>query len=146
MASTYLSLHYHIIFATRDRAPMIGEGWRRDLHAYIGGTIRGLEGTALAVGGVADHVHLLVTLKATHSLADFVRDLKRAVTTWAKQHYYKFGWQVGYAAFSISHSATAAVCRYIANQEEHHATISSFDELLALLAAHGVEYDERYAE
>jgi putative transposase len=76
MASSHLSLHYHIIFGTKDRIPFIHDSWISRLHEYIGGTVRGLDGIPQAVGGVADHVHLLVGLKATHCLSDFVRDLK----------------------------------------------------------------------
>ena len=85
-------------------------------------------------------------LKATYSLADFVRDLKRAATNWAKERYHDFGWQAGYAAFTVAHSATPEVCAYIGHQEEHHYKVSSLDELKALLAEFGVEYDERYAD
>ena len=78
MPSTYLSLHYHIVFGTKDRVPMIDSSWRSRLHEYLGGTIRGLGGFPEEVGGVADHVHLLAGLKATHCLADVLRELKKA--------------------------------------------------------------------
>jgi len=58
MASTHLSLHYHIVFGTKDRMPLIHASWRARLHEYLGGTVRGLDGVPEAVGGVADHVHL----------------------------------------------------------------------------------------
>ena len=78
MSSTYLSLHYHVVFSTKGREPWIDSSWRDRLHEYLGGTIRGLGGVPESVGRVADHVHLLVGLKATHCLADFVRELKKA--------------------------------------------------------------------
>jgi len=80
MGSTFLSLHYHIIFATKHRKPSIAPAWRDRLHEYLGGTVRGLEGIPEAIGGVDDHVHLLVGLRATHTLADFIRELKKAGT------------------------------------------------------------------
>ncbi|MCB1126696.1 MAG: transposase, partial [Verrucomicrobiae bacterium] len=77
MASTYLSLHFHVVFGTKDRRPLIRPEWRVQLHEYLGGTIRGLEGFSEGIGGVEDHVHLLVGLKATHRLADFMREFKK---------------------------------------------------------------------
>lgn len=78
MSSTFLSLHYHLVFSTKDRRPLICAEWRTQLHEYLGGTVRGLGGIPEAVGGVEDHVHLLVGLKATHKLSDFMRELKKA--------------------------------------------------------------------
>lgn len=75
MGSTYYSLHYHVVFSTKERRPFIRSQWRLRLHEYLGGTIRGLGGVAEAVGGVADPVHLLVSLKTTHSPASLVREL-----------------------------------------------------------------------
>jgi REP element-mobilizing transposase RayT len=77
MPSTYLSLHFHLVFSTKSREATIAPKWRSRLHDYLGGTVRGLGGYSDRVGGVADHVHLLAGLKATHRLADFMRELKR---------------------------------------------------------------------
>ncbi|MEO5714356.1 MAG: transposase [Luteolibacter sp.] len=85
MASTHPSLHYHIVFGTKDRMQLIDESWRPRLHEYLGVTINGLGGIPQAVGGVADHVHLPVGLKSTHSLADFVKDLKKSATNWVHE-------------------------------------------------------------
>jgi REP element-mobilizing transposase RayT len=95
MSSTYLSLHYHIVFGTKDRVPLIHAGWRLRLHEYLGGTIRGLGGFPEGVGGVADHVHLLIGLKATHCLADFMRELKKAASVWIHNEIKldSFAWQ-----------------------------------------------------
>ncbi len=82
MASTYLSLHYHIVFGTKNRLPIIDGHWRPRLHEYLGGAIRGLGGFPERIGGTEDHVHLLVSLKATHCLADVMRELKKASSVW----------------------------------------------------------------
>ncbi len=74
--STYASLHYHITFGTKHRRPLIARSWESHLHEYLGGTVRGLDGFPQGVGGVEDHVHLLVGLKTTHTVADFLRELK----------------------------------------------------------------------
>ena len=117
MPSTFLALHYHIVFSTKDRAPWLDAAWRGRLHEYLGGTVHGLGGFAQGVGGVADHVHLLVGLKATHCLADFMRELKKASSVWVHEEIKlgAFAWQEGYGAFTVSPTARANVRRYIAN-------------------------------
>src|SRR5438309_2324700 len=107
MASTYLSLHYHLVFGTKKRDPFIAPQWGSRLHEYLGGTISGLGGFPQAVGGVADHVHVLVGLKATHCLADVLRELKKASSVWVHEAIglQEFAWQEGYAAFTVSPTA-----------------------------------------
>ena len=149
MASSHLSLHYHIIFGTKDRIPFIHDSWISRLHEYIGGTVRGLDGIPQAVGGVADHVHLLVGLKATHCLSDFVRDLKKSSTSWVRDEIprsEKFSWQNGYAAFSVSASSRDTVKQYISNQAEHHRVRSFREEYILMLEKAGVAYDVRYLD
>jgi len=75
MPSTFLSLHYHMVFSTKGREPIIATSWRPSLHEYLGGTVNGLGAQSGVVGGTADHVHLLIELRATHTLADFMREL-----------------------------------------------------------------------
>jgi len=77
MPSTYVSLHYHLVFSTKNRMPFIEDSWRSRLHDYLGGTIRGLGGSPQGIGRVADHVHLLIGLRAAHCLADVLRELKK---------------------------------------------------------------------
>lgn len=145
MASTFLSLHYHVVFSTKERRPFIAPAWRTQLHDYLGGTVNGLGGFSQRVGGVADHVHLLVGLKATHCLAEFMRELKKATSVWAREnHEPEFAWQDGYAAFTVSASKRAVVRQYIENQEAHHAKRDFVSELKELLEKHEVEYNERY--
>jgi REP element-mobilizing transposase RayT len=146
MSSTYLSLHYHLVFSTKNRQPLIDAAWRARLHEYLGGTIAGLGGFPQGIGGVADHVHLLVGLKATHCLADVLRELKKASSIWVHEQIglAAFAWQEGYAAFTVSATARAAVRHYIANQEEHHRTKTYREELIEMLERAGVEYDPKY--
>ncbi len=80
--STYHSIHYHIIFSTKHRKPWILDKWISDLHGYIGGTVKGLDAVPLKIGGLADHVNLLIGCKTKHCLADLVRELKKAATLW----------------------------------------------------------------
>jgi REP element-mobilizing transposase RayT len=148
MASTYLSLHYHLIFSTKNRAPLIDSEWRERLHEYLGGTISGLGGFPQGVGGTADHVHLLVGLKATHCLADVLRELKKASSVWVHEQIGlpSFAWQEGYAAFTVGATSRPAVRKYIANQEEHHRVKSFREELVELLEKAGIDYDPKYLD
>ena len=145
MAATFLSLHYHVVFSTKERRPFIRPEWRSRFHDYLGGTVSGLGGISQQVGGVADHIHLLIGLKATHCLADFMRDLKKASSLWARANFdLEFAWQDGYAAFTVSSSARERVREYIQKQDEHHAQRDFASELKCLLEKHGVAYDLRY--
>ncbi|MBU6402060.1 MAG: IS200/IS605 family transposase [Verrucomicrobia bacterium] len=148
MPSTHTSLHYHIIFATKDRQPLIAVEWHTRLHEYLGGTVRGRGAVPQGIGGAADHVHLLVALKPTHCLSDFMRELKKSSSTWVSEELRlpSFRWQEGYGAFTVSASARGAVQAYIANQEKHHRTKSFREELIEFLEKSGVEYDQRYLD
>jgi putative transposase len=148
MPSTYTSLHYHLVFATKHREPFIEAAWRARLHQYMGGVVRENHGIALCVGGVEDHVHLLVGLRPTHRLSDFMRALKSASSAWAKARcsLAGFQWQEGYSAFTVCDSGLTRVKRYIERQEEHHQRQSYRDELMAYLRATGIEFDERYLD
>jgi putative transposase len=147
MAGTYTSLWYHLVFSTKNRTPSIQDTWKSDLHSYLGGIVRAEKGIALEIGGMPDHVHLLVQLKATHSLSDFMRILKSNSSKWineTKCKLRKFGWQDGFSAFSVSPSQIDRVRQYIATQEEHHQTRDYQAELIALLKKHAISYDELY--
>ena len=125
--------------------PLMQADWRPRLHSYLGGIIRGMNGVPEIVGGVADHVHILASLRPVHSLADLMRDLKKDSTNWIKDNFERrFAWQEGYAAFTVSPSATGAVHRYIANQELHHKKGSFVEELRDLLGKAGIEHEEKY--
>ena len=148
MPSTYTGLHYHIVFSTRNREPLIKADWLTDFHEYLGGTVRGLGGVSEGVGGVADHVHLLVSLKPTHCLSDFLRDLKKSSSVWMASIKGESGfrWQEGYSAFTVSPTACESVQRYIARQKEHHHRTTFREELIKLLEAAGIQYDEQYLD
>src|SRR5947207_5445921 len=121
MGSTFFSLHYHLVFSTKERRPFIKPEWRPRLHSYLGGIIKGMNGVPEMVGGVEDHVHILASLRPVHCIADVLRDLKKESSTSAKENFdRRFTWQEGYAAFTVSPAATDSVRRYIATQEAHH--------------------------
>ena len=146
--STFLSLHYHLVFSTKDRRPLMDTRWRSQLHDYLGATVKGLHGYPQGIGGMADHVHLLVGLNATHCLADFMRELKKAATKWV-QHEIRlpdFAWQEGYGAFTVSATSRSAVRKYISHQEEHHRIKTFREELEGFLIKAGVVYEDRYLD
>jgi len=146
MPSTHLSLNYHFVFSTKERYPLIMKEWRADLHAYLGGIVKGLNGVPLAIGGVADHAHLLVGLRATHRLDYVLRDLKADSSGWVHRvvGQKKFEWQTGYLGLTVSPSAVEQVRRYIQNQESHHERKTFKEEYIELLKMSGIEYDERF--
>jgi putative transposase len=146
MPSTHLSLHYHLIFSTKNRHPFIAEAWRGRLHAFLGGAVRSLGGVPAAVGGTGEHVHLLVGLRANHTLADVLRDIKSASSHWVHDTagVRDFAWQDGYGAFTVSASSIERVKAYIVHQEEHHRKRTFQEEYVEFLKQSGVEYDERF--
>ncbi len=148
MPSTHLSLHYHLVFSTKDRCAVIVPEWRERLHAYMGGILNNLGAFPQAIGGVVDHVHLLVGLKATHCLADVMRDLKRGSSEWVHDKIGEraFAWQEGYGAFTVSANVRDGVRLYIARQEEHHRTLTFREEYLEFLHRGGVEFDGRFVD
>ncbi len=144
MPQSLAAVYLHVVFSTKGRTPWIQGDLRHELHAYIGGIAKNLGCQPLGVGGVEDHVHVLVRLSKTVAVANLVRDLKANSSSWAKTRVANFAWQAGYGAFSFGADALAAEQRYVANQEAHHAKESFQDELRRLLAASGTEWDETY--
>jgi putative transposase len=145
MPQSYTDMLAHIVFSTKGREPTILPAFRSKLYAYMGGIARNHKGTLLAIGGVPDHVHLLVRLHPTLAPAEFIGAVKANSTRWVRDGIdRRFTWQVGYGSFSVSRSNVDAVTRYIAGQERHHRRMRYKTEFLTLLRKHKVEYDERY--
>lgn len=146
LMSTYSKLHFHVVFATKNRMPCLDKAWRPQLWEYMGGTIRGLGGVPHGVGGFNDHVHLLVDLKPTQVIADLVRELKKASTEWIRQNprLKIFQWQEGYGVFTVGWREKDIIKRYIADQEAHHDKKTFHEEYLAMLNEAGVDFDPRY--
>jgi len=146
--STFLSLHYHVVFSTKRREPTIDASWRSRLHEYLGGIVAGLGGNPQGVGGTADHVHMLIGLKATHCLSDFMRELKKAGSNWVHDEIGKpgFSWQEGYGAFTVSPTAREEVRKYISRQEEHHRTRSFREEFVDFLEKAGIDFEPKYLD
>src|SRR5271165_7488771 len=103
----------HIIFSTKNRMPFLQSGeLRSEVHAYLTGTLRGLECDPLQVGGVEDHVHILCGLSRKISLAELIKNLKTSSTRIVKgKGHDAFSWQSGCGAFSVSQSARESFFR-----------------------------------
>lgn len=138
MAHTFVRNHIHIVFGTRERRPFIKPALEEKLWAYIRGIARNYDTELEAIGGMPDHIHLLVAIPAKLSVADAVRVLKANSSKWMNESGHLFGWQKGYAAVSVSASNLKAVMEYIRNQPAHHAKRSFKDEYIALLRKYGV--------
>lgn len=145
MSHTYTCLMAHFIFSTKDRRRFIDDDLALRLHPYLGGIAGDLDCKALAIGGVADHVHLLISYPAKLAVSNLVRDLKANSSKWIHDtfpHRESFAWQPGYAAFSVSMSVKPTVCDYIGHQVEHHQRQTLYEEIAALLAKHGGVMEE----
>ena len=145
MPQSLAAVHVHIVFSTKERKPILAaRGGRDEAFAYLAETAKRLNCPAIAVGGTDDHVHLLVRLGRTTTIADLVKELKRASTIWMKHVVPNFAWQAGYGAFSVGLSNLDAVETYILGQEEHHRQVDFAEEYRQFLDRHQVKYDERF--
>jgi REP element-mobilizing transposase RayT len=145
VSHSFTNLLCHLVFSTKDRQPWLDEGRRPELFACLGALTREEGGITLAVGGVADHVHLLVKLRQDRAVSDVLRVLKAKCSRWVHKSFadrQDFAWQTGYGAFSVSHSQVERVRLYTLTQEDHHRTRPFQQEFLALLKAHDIPYTE----
>ncbi len=143
--STYTQIYYHIVFSTKDRAPVLAENGRESLFKYIWGIIEKRKSRLYRLNGTMDHLHILTSLHPTVTLADFVKDVKMGSSYWIRRNNLFLGfsnWQDGYGAFTHSTEDKDRLSQYIKRQEEHHKRVSFADELKALLTEAGVEFDE----
>lgn len=148
MAQSLARVLVHIVFSTRERRPFLdAPEFLRAAHACLNAICKRHDCPCIAIGGVADHVHLLCVQSRSVALADLLREIKRSSTNWLRQHspsLKQFAWQAGYGAFSVSSTHRDIVEKYIAHQAEHHRRVSFQAELIRLLRKNGVSYDERY--
>ena len=140
---SYTNHLFHIVIGTKGRLPMIDREIRGEFYRYLGGTIKALGGIALEIGGIDDHVHLLVKLKPTVNVSDILRDLKSNSSAWAKRKgMHKFAWQRRYGSFTVSESQVEKVRSYIRNQEKHHRKFDFRTEFETMLQSNGIVVDE----
>jgi REP element-mobilizing transposase RayT len=147
MSNTYTQIYLHVIFSVKGRQNLIQKNWMEELHKYICGIVKVKEQKIYAIGGVADHIHLLVSIKPNIALSDLVRDIKANSSKWINEKGFvkgKFQWQEGFGAFSYAQSQLDTVIAYINNQEQHHLKKTFRDEYMELLQKFNVKYDDKY--
>ena len=146
MPHSFASLLVHVIFSTKNRTSVLTPELASRLFPYMAGIVRERNGTPLIINGPEDHVHLLVAIPTSESIAELLRVVKTNSSRWVHEQFpehKRFGWQAGYAAFTVSGSRAADVEAYIARQREHHRKVSFQEEFRTFLRKAGIQYDER---
>ena len=148
MPQSLAAVYVHLVYSTKNRIPFLATpAMQKRTFAYLAALSAKMDFPALIVGGQPDHMHMLARMSRTHSIAEWIKELKRLSNLWVSNQgvtYTDFAWQGGYGAFSVSHSNLNTVKKYILNQNEHHKKITFQNEYRALLKKHTIEYDERY--
>lgn len=144
---SYVSSLFHCVFSTKDRRPLMDTEMRERLWPYMGGIARQNQMHALEIGGVEDHVHLLLSLPASMPVSKAMQLIKGGASKWVHETFPEkklFSWQEKYGAFSVSSSQMDVVTKYIQGQVEHHRKATFQEEFLALLKRHQIKYDPKY--
>lgn len=144
MPTAYTQNFYHAVFSTKHRQNWITPEWETRLYPFIGGIIRDLRCTLIAINGMPDHIHLLILYRADLSHSEMLQQVKARSSKWINETLTKnerFAWQEGYGGFTVSKSAVPDVEAYIARQKEHHQRFDYQTEFLELLRRHGIEFD-----
>ncbi|MEX0648377.1 MAG: IS200/IS605 family transposase [Balneolaceae bacterium] len=148
MANTFYQVYIHYIFSTKNRKPLIRPEFEKRLWSYISGIGNEQGYPVLAIGGMADHLHILVSLSPTVSFSKTIQSLKGSSSKWMNDNFYEdsrqFKWQSGYGAFSIGRSGLTSTKKYIHNQKKHHHNRTYEEEFLGFLKKYQIEYDERF--
>jgi putative transposase len=144
MSHTYSQNVIHVVFSTKDRRKAIAKEFQPRMWAYAAGVCKKHEIFVYAVGGMEDHIHLVVQVPPSLAVAKAVNTIKTNCSRWANEEGCAVGWQQGYGVFSVSASIVPAVIRYVRNQEAHHRKLSFDEEFVALLKKHGVEFDAKF--
>jgi len=147
MGHTYANLIYHLVFSTKERRALLSQEVLERLIPFVGGVVRHRKGKLLAMNGTENHVHLLASIGPAAALSDQVRDIKALSSGWVRDVWPAlrlFGWQSGYAAFTVSVQTLGSVIGYIEKQRAHHRRRTFEEELIAMLERAGVEYDPEY--
>lgn len=147
MGQSYSKILIHYVFSTKNREKIITVKLQERLWSYMGGIARENNMKALAIGGIEDHVHLLVSLPTTLSIAKAIQLIKGASSKWVHDtfpNYDNFKWQGGYGAFSVSSFSKKGLIDYINSQKKHHLGQSFREEYISFLKKHTIDYDDRY--
>ena len=149
MPHSYVSNLMHCTFSTKERYRIINTELENRLWPYIGGIAHENKMKTLSIGGVSDHLHVLLSVPSTLSVAKSLQLLKGNSSKWIHETFPEhrdFEWQEGYGAFSIGVSGIKDTIRYIQNQPAHHKKITFQEELVTFLKKHGMHYEARDLE
>lgn len=141
MSHAHVANFVHCVFSTKDRRNLISSEIQPKLYAYLIGIARNLRITVIAVGGMPNHIHLLIATSPAMALAVAIQKLTANSSRWLGDQGLSFEWQKGYAAFSVSPSSVETVTNYIRNQERHHQSRTFEEEFLSFLRKAGVHFD-----
>jgi len=147
MPQSLSSILVHLVFSTKHREPFITDAVESELHPYMATIFREHNSPSLIIDGTADHVHALVALGRTITVADLVEEVKTGSSKWIKtkgREFRNFHWQKGYGVFSIDQANVEQIKRYIRNQKQHHRRVTFQDEYRDFLRRYKVDFDERY--
>jgi REP element-mobilizing transposase RayT len=147
MPNTYTKIYIHVVFAVQGRQNLLQVQWRSQLYKYICGIVNGKKQKVYAIGGVADHIHILLSIKPDIALSDLIRDIKTSSAKWINDQKLiagKFHWQEGFGAFSSTQSQLDSIIQYIHQQEKHHQKQSFKQEYQGLLQKFEIEYKDEY--
>jgi REP element-mobilizing transposase RayT len=145
MSHTYISQLVHVVFSTKERCGSIAPEMQSRLWSFLGGIARKNGFKTIAVGGTSNHIHILLSLPSTITLAKAVQLLKGGSSKWLNEAIKpRFEWQQGYGAFSISVSQQTQTIVYINSQAEHHSKRNFDEEFIAFLKKHNIDYDPQY--
>jgi len=145
--STYTQILYQIVFSTRSHENTLAMKELEKLYHYIFGILKNKKCFLYKIGGVENHIHVIMSLHPTVALSGLMKDIKLATSDWIKKERifpYFNGWQDGYGAFTYSIDAKERLIEYVNNQVEHHKKKTFREEYKELLKEHGIDYDERY--
>ncbi len=149
MPQTFSRILLHIVFSTKHREPRINADIQPRLYDFIGGIVRSQNADLLAIGGVTDHIHMLIRWNTQFPVGDLVRNIKARSSLWLNKTFpdaAPFAWQSGYGAFSVSDSQATAVVTYIERQREHHQRRDFLDEFEEFLQRHHIDYKREFLE
>jgi putative transposase len=147
MPGTYSQILLHIVFSTKQRQSWLKPELTERLYPYLGGIVRAEKGVLYEIGGIEDHIHLYLRWRTDKDIAALLQRTKSRSSAWIHETFPRladFAWQEGYSVFSVSKSQEPVVKSYIQRQAEHHRQEGFKSELLRLLRAHEIEFDERY--
>lgn len=148
MPQSLAQVWIHLVFSTKNRRPFLQcETFREEAFRMLSYHVKESGCVSASVGGHVDHVHLLVGLSRTVTIAKLVENIKTETSKWAKKadgENSLFSWQSGYGVFSVSHSKRGDVETYCRNQAKHHEKVSFQDEFRSICKRHEIEIDERY--